>query len=60
MFNEAYLAEESYWKQRSRQQWLNLGDRNTSFFHASTRKRFAMNKFSVRENEEGQAVYEEK
>lgn len=55
----AYSAEEAFWKQKSRQLWLQLGDRNTSFFHASTRKRFAINKFSALENEEGIAVYEE-
>lgn len=55
----AYAAEESFWKQRSRQLWLSLGDNNTSFFHASERKRFAMNKFSVLEDEEGSIIYEE-
>lgn len=30
------LMRESYWHQRSRIKWAVLGDRNTSFFHAST------------------------
>lgn len=55
----AYTSEEAFWKQRSRQLWLQLGDNNTSFFHASARSRFAVNKFSVLEDETGQAVYEE-
>ena len=55
----AYKEEELYWRQRSRIQWLQSGDRNTSFFHASTRGRRAINKFSVIENSEGNAVYKE-
>ncbi|KAG2270822.1 hypothetical protein Bca52824_065377 [Brassica carinata] len=57
---KAYEDEESYWRQRSRIQWLSCGDRNSNFFHAVTRGRRACNKFSVIETEEGQAFYEEK
>ena len=53
----AYKAEEEFWMQRSRQLWLNLGDKNTGFFHASTKSRKAMNKFSVLEGEDGEPVY---
>lgn len=56
---EHYKEEEIFWRQRSRIQWLNCGDRNTAFFHASTRGRRAVNKFSVIEDEEGVAQYEE-
>lgn len=55
----AYKAEEEFWKQRSRQMWLALGDKNTGYFHAVTKSRKAINKFSVIENTEGVAVYEE-
>lgn len=55
----AYKAEEEFWKQRSRQLWLALGDKNTGYFHAITRGRLAVNKFSVIENDEGIPSYEE-
>ncbi|KAG2255126.1 hypothetical protein Bca52824_074420 [Brassica carinata] len=51
--NEAYLAEESFWKQRNRLLWLSLGDRNSGFFHASTKNRRRANAFTVLENTEG-------
>ena len=57
--HSAYKAKEEFWKQRSRQLWLNLGDKNTGFFHATTKKRKALNKFSVLEGEDGVPVYKE-
>lgn len=54
-----YKAEEEFWKQRSRQMWLTLGDANTGFFHATTKGRKAKNRMSVLENEEGVPFYEE-
>ncbi|KAG2320437.1 hypothetical protein Bca52824_013650 [Brassica carinata] len=56
---KAYTEEEVFWKQRSRIQWLHSGDRNSKFFHAVTRERRTINKFSVLENSAGQAVFEE-
>lgn len=55
----AYQAEEAFWKQRSRQIWLCLGDKNTGYFHTATRGRNAINKFSVIENDEGQVFFDE-
>ncbi|KAL0744395.1 hypothetical protein Bca4012_085908 [Brassica carinata] len=57
--NAAYLAEEEYWKQRSRLLWLKLGDRNTGYFHAITKSRKRANGFSVIEKEDGQMVHKE-
>lgn len=55
----AYTEEELYWRQRSRIQWLHSGDRNSSFFHASTRGRRALNKFSVIEDAAGKVIFKE-
>lgn len=51
--------EEIYWRQRSRQSWLALGDKNSSFFHSSTRAKRARNRLSVLEDEKGSVYYEE-
>lgn len=56
---KAYKNEEEYWKQRSRILWLSLGDKNSGYFHAITRGRKAINKFSILEDEEGIAVFKE-
>ena len=57
--NSAYLAEEEYWKQRSRLLWLKLGDRNTGYFHAITKSRKRANAFSALERIYGQLVHKE-
>ncbi|XP_056851708.1 uncharacterized protein LOC130500775 [Raphanus sativus] len=59
VLSDAYKEEEAYWRQRSRIQWLKNGDRNTGFFHAATRQRRRQNSFSVLEDDQGVAVYEE-
>ena len=59
LLEAAYAEEEAFWRQRSRIQWLNGGDKNSAYFHAVTRGRRICNKFSVIENEEGGAFYEE-
>lgn len=56
---KAYKAEEDFWRQRSRLLWLTLGDKNTSFFHAVTKRRRARNRISVIEGEDGSPVYED-
>ncbi|KAF8049515.1 hypothetical protein N665_2190s0002 [Sinapis alba] len=42
--NQAYREEEEYWKLKSRNIWLCLGDRNTRFYHGITRMKKASNK----------------
>ncbi|CAG7886606.1 unnamed protein product, partial [Brassica rapa] len=54
-----YKKEEEFWKQRSRQLWLTLGDSNTAYFHASTKARQARNRLTVIEDAEGSPRYEE-
>lgn len=36
-------AEEKYYRQRSRVRWMNLGDRNTAFFHKTVLQRVTRN-----------------
>lgn len=54
-----YQAEEAFWRQRSRQLWLSLGEKNTGYFHANTATRRIINNILVIENKEGEPVYEE-
>ncbi|KAG7541952.1 Endonuclease/exonuclease/phosphatase superfamily [Arabidopsis thaliana x Arabidopsis arenosa] len=55
----AYKEEEEFWKQRSRQLWLSLGDKNSGYFHAITKGRRAINKFSVIEDDKGGTFFAE-
>ena len=41
---EAYREEDFFWFQKSRQDWMALGDKNTKYFHASTKQRRARNR----------------
>ncbi|XP_060968323.1 uncharacterized protein LOC115710989 [Cannabis sativa] len=48
--------EEMYWQQRSRIDWLQLGDRNTKFFHSKASARKANNKIKFLQTEGGLRV----
>ncbi|KAG7568115.1 Reverse transcriptase domain [Arabidopsis thaliana x Arabidopsis arenosa] len=41
---DAYREEEVYWKERSHENWLHDGDRNTKYFHGCVQGRRAQNK----------------
>lgn len=38
-YHKTFLAEEEYWRLKSRNLWLKAGDRNTSFFHKQAQAR---------------------
>lgn len=54
-----YLKEEAFWKQRSRNLWLSLGDKNSGFFHAVTKGRQAINTMTVMENGAGLVFFKD-
>lgn len=55
----SYKKEEEFWKQRSRQLWLTLGDANTSYFHVATKGRKARNRLTVLEDDRGIPWFEQ-
>ncbi|XP_059627713.1 uncharacterized protein LOC132270551 [Cornus florida] len=50
---KAWGNEEIFWKQKSRLSWLNLGDKNTAFFHRKTMIRRRKNEISGIEDDQG-------
>lgn len=53
LLDDIYLAEELAWKIRSKQKWLNEGDRNTKFFHTVAAHRRKKNIIHNLETESG-------
>jgi hypothetical protein len=51
--NEVLFQEEIWVKQRSRINWLKLGDRNTAYFHAHVAQRRRMNAIMALQREDG-------
>lgn len=58
--NELLMQEELYWKQRAKLFWLQEGDDNTRFFHASASARKKTNHVSFLETEDGTQVEDTK
>lgn len=54
------LIEESIAKQKSRNQWLQLGDDNTAYFFASIKNRVAQNKSRSPVTNSGELIQSEK
>ncbi|XP_072062105.1 uncharacterized protein [Arachis hypogaea] len=54
--SKMWRQEEKYWGQRSRLKWLKWGDKNTTFFHATTIQRKDRNRIERLKNSVGQWV----
>ena len=44
------------WFQRSSEEWIRSGERNTKFYHAATRVRKYRNKYETLKNEKGEWI----
>lgn len=55
-WSEVLIQEETLWMQKSRVDWLRLGDRNTKYFHTKTLVRRRRNRVEMLKNEDGQWV----
>ncbi|KAJ7015484.1 hypothetical protein NC653_004701 [Populus alba x Populus x berolinensis] len=51
--------EESFFKQKSRVQWLHLGDQNTNFFHKSLLHRQVRNRVHCLQDEDGNIIHDQ-
>ncbi|KAH7843145.1 hypothetical protein Vadar_013178 [Vaccinium darrowii] len=56
LLHHEWNKEELFWKQKARINWLQHGDNNTKFFHASVMQRRARNRISGVENMSGEWV----
>jgi hypothetical protein len=56
-YHKACLAEEEYWRLKSRSLWLKAGDRNSSFFHKQAQARKCTN--SISEIKDGTIIHKD-
>ncbi|KAL5861831.1 hypothetical protein ACOSQ4_003127 [Xanthoceras sorbifolium] len=59
LYGDLSRDEESFLRQKSRVQWINLGDRNSKFFFRSTRQRCSRSKVLSLTDEHGNRGVEE-
>lgn len=55
----AFKEENTYWEQKSRNQWHKHGDRNTKFHHSTTKQRRAQNRIISIKDKNGKLVESE-
>ncbi|XP_052290822.1 uncharacterized protein LOC127900258 [Citrus sinensis] len=55
---EVLIQEEIFWLQKSRKDWLLLGDRNTSYYHQKTLSRRRHNHITAIQNNAGSWIYD--
>ncbi|KAL4355323.1 hypothetical protein GQ457_06G003800 [Hibiscus cannabinus] len=58
--DKMWESEERYWHQRARINWLQFGDKNTKFFHATTLQHRRMNSICRIKKENGEWIVEPK
>lgn len=56
-YEKTLLQEELLWCQRVRYRWLQFGNRNTKFFHASTIIKRKRNKLETLKDDDGNWVH---
>lgn len=55
-YQDLLSKEEFFWRQKSRETWLEVGDSNSKFFHASTKVRRGVNRI-LRITREGGVIH---
>ncbi|XP_059064717.1 uncharacterized protein LOC131856805 [Cryptomeria japonica] len=55
-YEDILAKEKVFWHQKSREFWLSDGDRNTKFFHNSTKQRRTVNRITKIKTSEGKTI----